>query len=109
RTRRDGCAGVSSDHQPPPCGTIYVMELIRRLRDTTARAATRLGQEPGTHTRWLQRARIALYVLASVMLGWELYLSAGQDLPAFEIVMRVAVFAVLFGVGRWPVISAVIS
>ncbi|WP_168202685.1 sensor histidine kinase [Georgenia wutianyii] len=85
------------------------MELLHRLRTRTARAAVRLGGESGSQTRWAERARIVLYILALALLGWEVYLSHIQGLTPLQTVVRAAAVLTLVGMPRWPLASAAVS
>ncbi len=85
------------------------MEPLGRLRARTARTAARLSREPGSNTRWVQRARVALYLIATALVVWEAYLTTLQDLSVPETFLRITAALVLFGVGRWPVITGAIS
>ncbi len=85
------------------------MELIRKVRDRTARAASRLSAEPGAQTRWAQRARFLFYALALALLGGELYLTYTQGVSGLETALRIAAAALLIGLARWPVIVGAIS
>lgn len=86
-----------------------VMEMMHRLRTRTARAAARLGGEPGSQTRWPERARIVLYLLAAALLAWEIYLSDVQELALPTMLVRVGAVLTLFGLFRWPVIATAVS
>lgn len=85
------------------------MDLMNRLRGTTARTASRLGREPDLKTRWAKRARVLLYVGVTLLLGWELYISQVDDLPTTLTLVQVTAVLILYGLGRWPVIAAALS
>ncbi|WP_193311413.1 sensor histidine kinase [Georgenia satyanarayanai] len=85
------------------------MDLMHRLRGTTARAASRLGREPDVKTRWARRARLLLYVGVTLLLGWELYVSEVDNLPTALTLVQVAAVLILYGLARWPVIAAALS
>ncbi len=95
--------------ETPPVERFGVMELMHRLRTRTARAAARLGGEPGSQTRWAERARIVLYVLAVALLGWELYVSFVQQTSPLQTVIRAAAVLTLLGAAHWPTLSAALS
>ena len=82
--------------------------MLRRLRGYTARAATRLGSEPLRHTLWARRARLVLYVFATLMLAWEISLVQGQD-TFLTSAMRILTVATLYVVARWPSAGALLS
>jgi len=82
---------------------------MHRLRTRTARAAVRLGGESGSQTRWAERARIVLYILAIALLGWEVYLSYIQGLAPVPTVVRASAVLTLLGIPRWPLVSAALS
>lgn len=86
-----------------------LMDLMHRLRGTTARAASRLGREPDVKTRWAKRARVLLYVAVTLLLCWELYISQVDDLPTTLTVVQVTAVLVLYGLARWPVVAAGLS
>ncbi|WP_413449951.1 histidine kinase [Georgenia phoenicis] len=85
------------------------MDVRDRISAATARAASRMGREPDTQTRWAARARLLLYVAVTCLLAWELYISEVDDLPTSLTIVQVAAVLVLYGLGRWPVVAAAIS
>src|SRR5690606_16495030 len=72
-----------------------VMELLHRVRASTARAASRLGREPDTKRRWARRARALLYVVVTALLALELHISQEDNLPPALTAVQVAAVLVL--------------
>lgn len=85
------------------------MDLLRQLRNTTARIATRLGSEPWRHTRWAKRARLAIYLAATGLLIWELTITSAGEFSHAANAVRLGTVITLFIVGRWPGIAAGLS
>ncbi len=108
RTARPWGAGTRTRLRPG-VERFGVMDLMHRLRGTTARAASRLGREPDVKTRWARRARLLLYVGVTLLLGWELYVSEVDNLPTALTLVQVAAVLILYGLARWPVIAAALS
>lgn len=85
------------------------MDLLRQLRDSAARIASRLGPEPWRHARWAKRARLALYVAATVLLIWELTIISEEDSSAGATAARLGAVLSLYLLGHWPAIAAGLS
>ena len=85
------------------------MDLLRQLRDSAARIASRLGPEPWRHARWARRARIGLYIAATALLVWELTIIPQGDSSAAATAVRLGAVFSLYLVGHWPAVAAGLS
>lgn len=85
------------------------MDLLRQLRDSAARLATRLGPEPWRHTRWARRARLALYIAATALLVWEATIIVEGESTTGATAARFGAVLSLYLLGHWPAIAAGLS
>jgi len=85
------------------------MAIIHKLRDATARQASRLDATPGSRSRWLRRARQAGFVGATLLVVWELHVTPPDQLPGLPAILRVLLALLLYVVAAWPLPVAALS